>query len=238
MQAFLAILRYDAAQLTRSWLLRIWLALLVAPAVFLVAVAANEQELASETLAAYLAAVYAPFTAIAVSVLAAGAVSGEASVIADSFLSKSVTRAEYMWAKIVARLGVTLGVFLIVLVPFTLLVVRYGVPDTSTGGLIVGLLMVGALVAFLSSAGIMLSTLLSNVLVSVLVLLVGVLASGVLLQFMGLHWLSATAVFDNMPGTLRGDTPLWDSMRVLVVFSVLAGGAVYGSLRLFHRRDL
>ena len=47
MQAFLAILRYDLGLLTRSWITRIWLPLLIAPALFLVAVAANEDELAS-----------------------------------------------------------------------------------------------------------------------------------------------------------------------------------------------
>ena len=78
MQAFLAILRYDIDQLARSWLVRSWVALLAIPAFFLVIVAANEEELASETLAAYTAAVYAPFSAIAVGVLAVGAVSGEA----------------------------------------------------------------------------------------------------------------------------------------------------------------
>ena len=47
MQAFLAILRYDLGQLTRSWITRIWLPLLVASALVLVAVAANQDELAS-----------------------------------------------------------------------------------------------------------------------------------------------------------------------------------------------
>jgi len=238
MQAFLAILRYDADQLGRSWLVRIWVALLVAPAIFVVIVAASEDELASETLAAYVAAVYTPLSAIAVSVLAVGAVSGEAAMIADSILSKSVTRTEYLSAKIVARLGITLGVHIAVMVPFAYLVVRYAAPDTSAGGVTVGLLMVASLLAFLASMGIMLSTVSRNVLLEVLLLLVGIVISGVVLQFIGLTWMSATAVLNELPATFRGETPIWDEVRALGVFLILSATAIFSSLWLFRRKDL
>ena len=65
MRAFLAILRYDVDQLSRSWLVRIWVLLLVAPALFLIVVAANEGEQASEVLAACIAAVLAPSSGLA-----------------------------------------------------------------------------------------------------------------------------------------------------------------------------
>ena len=73
MQAFLAILRYDLGLLFRSWITRIWIPLLVAPALFLVVVAANENELASETLAAYVTAVLIPISGLAIAVLGTGA---------------------------------------------------------------------------------------------------------------------------------------------------------------------
>ena len=76
MQAFLVLLRYDLSQMTRSWIVRIWVALLFIPAVFVLGVAANENELASESLAAYIAAVMAPLSWLAVSIYAASAVSG------------------------------------------------------------------------------------------------------------------------------------------------------------------
>ncbi len=238
MQAFLAILRYDLSQLGRSWLVRIWIALLSAPALFLVVVAANEEELASETLAAYLAAVYAPLSGIAISILAVGAVSGESGMIADSILSKSVTRTEYISAKIVARVGTALGIYVAVMLPFVYLVIRYAVPDTSTGGVAVGLAMVAVLLTFLASLGITLSTLLQNVLMAVLLLLVGVVASGAVLQFFGLTWMSTTAIFYELPRTFRGETPVWDEVRVLLVFPLLTAGAIVSALWLFRRKDL
>src|SRR5690606_29982937 len=124
MQAYLAILRYDIGTLTRSWVARVWLPLLAVPALFLVAVSASEGELASETMGTYVAAVLAPFSALAVAVLAAGAVASEAGIMADSILSRSVTRTEYLAAKITARVGFTAAVYFIVMVPFAYLVIR------------------------------------------------------------------------------------------------------------------
>ena len=68
--------------------------LLVVPAFALVIIAREESELASETLAFYVWAVMAPISALAVAILASGAISGEATIISDSILSRSVTRTE------------------------------------------------------------------------------------------------------------------------------------------------
>ena len=205
MQAFLAILRYDLGLLIRSWITRIWLPLLIAPALFLVAVAANEDELASETLAAYLAAVLIPISGLAVAVLSSSAVSGESGIIADGILSRSVNRSEYMAAKILSRLGFTAAVYLLIMIPFSYLIIRYAAPDTSIAGVVIGLLMVCLLLTFLGALGITFSTLFSNVLLAVLVLLLIVIVfQGAALQFLGLTWMSTTAVIYSLPDTFRG----------------------------------
>jgi hypothetical protein len=238
MQAFLAILRYDLSQLLRSWVSRVWVPLLVAPALFLVVVAASENELASETLAAYIAAVLMPLSAIAVAVLTAGAISGEAQVIADGILSRSVTRTEFVSAKIVARLGFVLAVYMLVMLPFAYLIVRYGVHDISYAGLIVGLFTVALLLTFLGALGLTLSTVMTNVMVSVLLLLLVVISSGLLLQFLGLRWMSATAVLAELAPTLRGQTSGWDTFRVIFVFSGLTAVAILTAFSIFRQRDL
>lgn len=238
MQAYLVLLRLDLEQLSRSWLVRLWVLLLVVPGVFLVVVAANEEELASETLAAYMAAVLAPLSWIVVSILAASAISGEAHIIAD-ILSKSVTRSAYMWAKITARLGVFLTVYFGVSVPIAYLTARYGLQnDTSIGGIAGGLLMVASLFAFLAALGIALSTMFRNVQFAVLGVLLSVLISGVGLQFLGLNWMSTTAVIDNLPQTFRGETDGWEQVRVLVVFSALTVAAMASGMWYFRRKDL
>lgn len=238
MQAFLAILRYDLGQLVRSWITRIWLPLLVAPALFLVVVAANEAELASETLGAYVAAVVIPISGLAIAVLTAGAISGEASVIADGILSRSVTRTEFVWAKVVARLGFALAVYFAVMLPFVYLIVRYASPDTTYGGLVVGVAMVALILTFLGALGLTLSSLMSNVLLAVLTLLLVVVLSGVVLQFLGLEWMSTTSVLARLPQTFRGHTPAWDIVRELTVFSSLTAAAIFASFWIFRNRDL
>ena len=238
MQAFLAILRYDLGLLTRSWITRIWLPLLVAPALFLVAVAANQDELASETLAAYLAAVLIPISGLAVAVLSSAAVSGESGIIADGILSRSVTRSEYMAAKVLSRLGFTAVIYMLVMIPFSYLIIRYAAPDTSIGGVVIGLLTVCLLLTFLGALGITFSTLFSNVLLAVLALLLIVVLSGFVLQFLGLTWMSTTAVVAGLPSTFRGETPAWDLARTFLVFSSLTAAAITTSFWVFRERDL
>ncbi|MGE0228939.1 MAG: hypothetical protein AB7I38_09505 [Dehalococcoidia bacterium] len=238
MQAFLVLLRYDLSQMGRSWIVRIWVSLLFIPAVFVLGVAANENELASESLAAYVAAVMAPLSWLAVSIYSASAVSGEAGVATDGILSKSVTRTEYISAKVAARVGVTVFVYLAVMLPFTYLLRHYADPDTSGLGVVMGLLMVGTLLAFLAALGILLSTIFRNVQIAVLCALMSVLLSGLALQFLELKWLSTTAVINELPETFRGDTSTLTSIRVVIVFAALTVAAISSSLWVFRQKDL
>lgn len=238
MQAFLAILRYDFGQLTRSWISRIWVPLLIAPAFALVFIANSESELASETMAFYIWAVMAPISALAVAILASGAISGESTIISDSILSRSVTRTEYVAAKIISRVGFTLAVYAVVVVPFAYLVIRYASADTSTGGVIIGLLMIAVMLMFLATFGIAMSVAMTSVLPAVLVVLLTVVLSGAVLQFLGLTWMSTTAVIDQLPETFRGDTAAWEQMRVLLVFTGLSLFALSSAVWLFRRKDL
>jgi ABC-type transport system involved in multi-copper enzyme maturation permease subunit len=239
MQAYIALLRYDAGQLARSWLVRIWIALLVVPALFIVVVAANSEEQASETLAAYVAAGLVPLSALVIAIVSAAAVSAESSVAADSILSRSVTRSEYIAAKVTSRLAMTLIVFTAVAVPFAYLILRYSADvDTSIGGVIAGLTMVAAALVSLAALGIALSTLLRNSLLAALIALVVIIASGAALQFLGLSSMSSTALLDDLPATFRGETALWHEIRVVLVFGVLAALGVTASVFVFRRRDL
>ena len=185
-----------------------------------------------------MAAVLAPLSWLAVSIFAASAVAGEAAVIADSILSKSVTRTEYLSAKIVARVGTTVVVSLAILAPFAFLLSRYAVSDVSVTGVTLGLLMVAALLAFLASLGIALSTVFKNVQLDVLCVLVAVLLSGLAFQFLGVTWMSTTAVLEQLPETFRGQTAFWLAFRVLGVFVALSAAAVVASLMIFRRKDL
>ena len=238
MRTFLYLLRLDVDQLTHSWLVRIWVVLLAVPAGFFVVLAANEQELASETLAAYMATVLAPLSWLVVAVLSASAVNGEANVVADSILSRSVTRRAYIWSKVSARLAVFLAVYAAVTLPLSYLVLRFAVSDATIEGVAWGLLTVASLLVFLAAFGIALSVFFRNVLTSVLVVLVATVVSGAVFQFLALDWLSTTAVVSGLPATFRGEPTVWEQVRVLLVFGVLGVVATASGISYFHRRDL
>ena len=238
MQAFLAILQYDFVQLTRSWISRIWLPLLIAPAVFWVVVADSRAELASETMAFYVTTTLAPISALAVAILASGAISGESSIISDSILSRSVTRTQYVAAKIISRIGFTLIVYTIVIIPFTYLMFRFAVQDASLSGVALGWLVLASLLTFLAALGISMSIAMSAVLPAVLAVLLTVVLSGAVLQFLGLSWMSTTAVINQLPQTFRGETAVWEQIRVLAVFSILSILALIGGTLVFRHKDL
>jgi ABC-2 type transport system permease protein len=238
MQAFLAILQYDFGQLSRSWISRIWLALLVVPALFLVVVADSQSELASETMARYITFVLAPISAVAISILSSGAISGESNIISDSILSRSVTRTQYVAAKIISRLGFTLLVYTVVVVPFTYLMFRYAVQDASLSGVALGWVVLASLLTFLAALGISVSVTMTAALPAAMVVLVSILVSGAVLQFLGLPWISSTAVIERLPQTFRSETAVWEQLRVLAVFSLLTIIALASSILIFRRKDL
>jgi ABC-2 type transport system permease protein len=238
MQAFLAILQYDFIQLTRSWILRIWLLLLIAPAIFWVVVANSRTELASETMAFYVTTTLAPISALAVAIISSGAISGEAGIISDSILSRSVTRTEYVAAKIISRIGFTLIVYTIVVILFTYLMFRFAANDASLAGVTLGWFVLASLLTFLAALGIAMSIIMSNVLTAVLTVLLTVVLSGAVLQFVGLSWMSTTAVINQLPQTFRGETAVWEQIRVLGVFSMLSILTLIGSALVFRHKDL
>ena len=238
MQAWLHLVRIDLGELGRSWPARAWALLLAAGAAYLAVVAARERELASETLGFYMQAGLAPLSWLAVSYLAASAVSGEADVAADSILSRSVSRGEYIQAKIAARVGAVLAVCLAVSVPFAYCVDRYAVGDVSGWGVAGGLAMVCALAAALAAFGIALSVAARRTAVAVAVVLPAAIVPGVVLQQLGLNWMSALVVLDELPRTFRGETSAWFLARTLLVFALLAALSAAAAVRRFRRKDL
>jgi len=91
---------------------RIWLGLTAVLALITILTAPSDGVPASEALANLLATYPLIWSTFAI-VVSGGAVSSEAGVVADSILSKAVTRYEYILAKVTSRLITVLGIFLI-----------------------------------------------------------------------------------------------------------------------------
>ena len=239
MQAYLAILRYDVIQLAHSWLLRTWIALLVLAAAFFVAVAASQEEKASETLAVYVLAVVAPVSALAVAIIGGTSVSGEAAIASDSILARSVTRTEYVAAKVTSRLLIAVAVLVAVMAPISHLILRYSSEsDASTAGVIAGSLMLTAVLLAVLAPAIALSTFLRSSFFAALIALAASAFLAGTFYFIGLSWLSSWGVFSELAATFRGETALWREIAVIVAYGLICVFGVAAAFVVFRRRDL
>src|SRR5437667_43950 len=90
----------------------------------------------------------------------------------------------------------------------------------------VSLLVVPAVIlSFLSALGIFFSTVFRNAQLAILAVMALVLFSGAILQFLGLKWMSTTAILNELPTTFQGGTSFWTTLRVLVIFTALTTAA-------------
>ncbi len=119
---FLAILRQDLGVQLRSWLVRIWLAAAVVLTLLMVATEWRQFQTAPMIASLLFPWLVFPWFVV-VMVLGVTPISGpRAESLADGFLSRPITRYEYLLAIWTSRVVVALGNFLLVMVPAICLV--------------------------------------------------------------------------------------------------------------------
>jgi ABC-type transport system involved in multi-copper enzyme maturation permease subunit len=199
-----ALLKADLSGLGKSWVLRGWLvALAISGVVGLAAVMGTRQSTpASGILAAYLIS-YLVIWSTVVIVLSAGAVSGESEIVADSLLSRSCTRNQYLMAKLTARSLVTVGIYLVFSTVAAICAWKYGARDVTVGTIVAAITIVGTAMLLLTSLGITLSVLLNNTITSVVGLLLLWYVAGPVFGFLGAPYLSPTSLAQSLPTLLR-----------------------------------
>ena len=238
MQAFLTILKYDFGQLSQSWVSRIWIIVMTIPAIFLIFLANYENEFASETMAFYTATVLMPASGLAIAVLSASSINGESGIIADSILSRAITRTEYVCAKILSRMGFILVSYSVVIIPFSYFMLRYGVDDTVDSSVFLGWIIIGSILTAVAAFGILTSVLIANLLPAVLLVLLTVSLSSALMQFLGLELLSISAVIQQLPEIFRGETFTSDGIQIIITFLLLTSILLFPAIFIFGKKDL
>lgn len=238
MHAYLAILRYDAAQITGGRTLRLWLALIAAAGLFFALVAGTENELASETLAVYLGWVLLPVSAVVIAVVTGGAINGAAAVARDSILSRAVTRDAYLAASATARLGAILVAYAVVVVPAASLIARYGVGDTSTVGILLGVIAVGALLTLVAATGLALSASIARVPLAVAGTLGVIVVLTAIAEALGLDWLSPARLVDTLAASLRGELGTWRGLQPTLAYLVISAALVGATMWHYRRKNL
>lgn len=202
-----AMFRHDLRTLWGSWLVRLWLAATALLTFFLLS--ANWGQVQTAPLVATLLFPYLVFPWFLVAVvLGVASVSGsQAEALADGFLSRPVTRYEYLLAAWLARVVTVVGAFLVVVIPAVLFAVFANRPvpeDTVTFYGVFGALSVVSLVlSLLVSLGFALGTLFGRPLLSVVVLVFVWVPINLILSTFSLEELSPISLNQAIPTLLR-----------------------------------
>jgi ABC-2 type transport system permease protein len=239
-----AVFQYDVGQTMHSWVYRIWvLAVLLATIGFLLYRVGLTQEAgwvqyASQQYSHLLQAMVLGSIAFVV-VLTAGCISSERGTLADSVLSRGISRYQYFLGKWHARLATVLGAYLILsllgLVGSLILVHE----DVTIDGSLVALATVGALLAAVVTAGVAVSAVSNNTLLAVAGLWVVLYGGG-----FALKWLpesvatSPDRVLLRLPYILCGNYNL-SGLTALIGWTTAASlaTALVGMI-CFSRRDV
>ncbi len=231
-----AIFRSEGTALYSSWLLRLWLLLVVALALLTLA-SIDQARTVSRALAGWLAAYSVP-SAIAVGVLGAAALSSDLEVAADSVLSRAVTRIDFVLGKTLSRLGLVAAIHLAVTLPTMLLAQRIGARNAETAQIFIATGAVGLTLVFLAALGSLLGALFRNTIVAVAVLMVAFASQSLIFDFLGADYLSPGALLRNMAAWLDGRAGAWEQARFYLAFGGATAACLGAAILSFERRDL
>ena len=277
----------DLGSLLRSWVLRLWLVLTMAFALVMLLGRSHPPLTGSASADRVLAAVLHPVEAAAgdafvvreilrsymviwvtfVIVLTAGTVCSELGVMADSVLSRGISRWHYFMAKLSARLVAVLGVYFLVMVPIALILwlraepgdpaaVRAAParnnpsvllpagtasvrqPSLDLAGVSLGLAHVAAVLGAVVTASVSFSASFTNPVISIAVSWMTLYGTGLILSMLDLKHLSPARLIGDLPDVLRGNYLAAEECWTLGCWLGLSLLLAVVSGAVFTRRDI
>jgi hypothetical protein len=238
-----AVLQADVHATTRSWVYRTWVFVSLASAAgyLLYRVGLDREagiiQLASTWISDLLRwAVLGGFTLVVV--LTAGAISSERGSMADSVLSRGISRYQYFLGKWHGRLVAVLGTF----AGMGLLTIATGFfllhEDVSLPGCLVALTTITAFLGAVVTAGVTVSAIANSTVLAIAVLWLVLYGSGLVLSLLPARLSFLDRTLHTLPNVLRGQYDLQAQLYVVAwcaIVSCLVAlvGAVY-----FSRRDV
>jgi ABC-type transport system involved in multi-copper enzyme maturation permease subunit len=207
-----AVFQYDVGQTMRSWVYRTWvLAVLLATIGYLLYRVGLTQEAGLVQQASQLFSHLLQGTVLVsiafVVVIAAGCISSERGTLADSVLSRGISRYQYFLGKWHARLAAVLGTYFVLSLLAMAGSLIFVHEDVTLDGSLVALATMGVLLAAVVTAGVAVSAVSNNTLLAVAGLWVVLYGGGFALN---LKWLRATVatspaqVLERLPNILCG----------------------------------
>ncbi len=238
-----AVFQADVRQTLRSWVYRFWVLLSVLATVgyllyrFGIYHEVGIMQSASLHISHLLRWIVLGSAAI-ICVMTAGSISSERGTMADSVLSRGISRYQYFMGKWHARLVTVLGTFLglgIVTLVSALFLLH---EDLSWDGSLVALITVAALLAAVITCGVTVSAIANSTVLGIAVLWVILCGGGFLLSLLPPRYPSPDRALQRLPHILQGHYDL-NSLAQFVGWSLIACcvTALVG-LAYFSRRDV
>ena len=240
---YAAVMQADLHQTMRSWVYRFWLiASVLSTAGYLTYLFGAKHEgllvkyassLVSELLRWSLLG-----SAALVSVLAGCAISSERGTMADSVLSRGISRYQYFLGKWHARLAVVVGTFLLMGSLAVLGGYIFLNDDLSFRGCAAALAMIAAVLAVIVSCGVSVSAISNSTVVGIAVVWGTVYGAGFLLTLLPSTYPAPDRLLVNLPNVLRGYYDVHLLIRLLVGSVVTSIAVSLVGMAYFARRDV
>jgi hypothetical protein len=238
-----AVFQADVAQTLHSWVYRVWVAVSVLAVVgFLLYRCGLAHEAGIVQPASKLVAELIRWTALGsvtlIVALTAGCISSERGTLADSVLSRGISRHQYFMGKWHSRLATVLATFAVLAVAALLASAFVLHEDLSLAGCSMALLTVAALLAAVVTCGVTISAICNSTALGVALLWVLLYGGGFLLSLLPARVMSPDRALAHLPYILKGyydPTLLGNLIGFSLGFSVAVAlvGAFY-----FSRRDV
>jgi len=239
-----AVLQTDLRQTFRSWVYRLWvlMSVLAAGGFLLYRVGLQQEAGIFQSAAAQCGELFRVMVVgslALVVVLAVSAISSEKGTVADSVLSRGISRHQYFLAKWHARLFLVLTTYFAMCAVALLggLFLLHSETLTLSGSL-VAMLTVGAVLTAVISCGVSVSAVSSNTIVSIAVVWLTLYGTGFALSLLPENYPSPDRALQKLPDILKGFYDTQAITRVVVAsLSVSVAAAVVGMF-FFSRRDV
>ncbi len=238
-----AVFQADVRQTLRSWVYRFWVLLSVLATVgYLLYRFGSYHEVGIVQSASLHVSQLLRWivlgSAVIICVLTAGSISAERGSMADSVLSRGISRYQYFMGKWHARLTTVLGTFLLLGVVTLISALFLLHEDLSWDGSLMALLTVAALLAAVVTCGVTVSAIANSTVLGIAVLWTILCASGFLLSFLPQRYPTPDRALQRLPHILQGNYD-FTSLTQFAGWAALASclTALVGMIY-FSRRDV
>ncbi len=167
----------------------------------------------------------------------ASTVSSETGELADSIMSKSVKRQDYILAKFASRFVYVATMYLAITAVLVLASVRLAENDYDAYGLLAAVLFVLVALIMLTALGVTLSTFVSNSVIAIVSLLILWYSMTAFFPGLDMELLSPNNLLTDMPDIIQG---IWtgDSWPTTVIFGYVAIVTTFLTASYFSTKDL